>query len=112
MGNNTIFNEMEFYVVTLYDKGVLDKELLSIIMERYRGDTDIGEGGYEGTLAKDGKDVHEIILYTFGIKLCNRPPVSYDCGKTLTDEEIDENETYYDWQYTEFSKITDKFGWR
>ena len=110
MGNNAAFSEMEFYVITLYDKGVLDKELLSTILERYRG-IDIDSGGKEGTLTKDGRDVEEVILSIFGIELRPRPVLPKDY-KTWTPEQELENNYYWDWFYNEFETITNTFGWR
>jgi len=72
MGNNAAFTRFEAAVIAVYNRGVLDKELLSDLMRPYEG-VDIDHGGMEGTLAKDGLDVEEIVIRTFGKTLPARP---------------------------------------
>jgi hypothetical protein len=110
MGNNAAFGEFEFYTVTLYDKGVLDKELLTTIMERYRG-TDIDSGGKEDLSSKDGLDIEQIVLKVFGVSLRPRPVLPAD-SKTWTPADHLLNKRYWDWHFEQFSKIANgMFGW-
>lgn len=51
---------MEQQVISLYDMGVLTKEVLNYTMQPYYG-TDIDSGGSRNLKAKDGKGVEEII---------------------------------------------------
>src|SRR5450759_3972293 len=72
MGNNAAFTSFEAAVIAVYNRGVLDKELLSDLMRPYEG-VDIAHGGMEGTLANDGLDIEEIVIRTFGKTLPARP---------------------------------------
>src|ERR1035437_41930 len=72
MGNNAAFTRFEAAVIAVYNRGVLDKELLSDLMRPYEG-VDIDHGGMEGTLANDGFDIEEIVIRTFGKTLPARP---------------------------------------
>ena len=113
MGNNAAFTAFESTVIAVYNHGVLTKELLSDLMEPYR-EIDIDHGGMEGTLSKDGLDVEEIVIQTFGKPLPVRPVVQDDLSK-LTSYQESYQETQMDayWNYrTElFRSITDQFGW-
>jgi len=62
MGWNEGYRIMEQQVVTLYDMGLLNKEVLNTIMQPYCG-TDIDSGGSQNLRAKDGKDVEKIIVF-------------------------------------------------
>lgn len=111
MGNNAAFTEFEATVLATYNKGVLDKDLLSTFMERYRG-TDIDHGGMTGDLAKDGLDVQEIVLKTFGKKIPKYPKLPKD-HETWTEEQCEQNEKYWEERYEAMSEIENKmFGWR
>jgi len=63
MGNNAAFTQFEHTVITLYDAGVLEPDLLAMLGERYSG-TDIDHGGKLGLLSRDGFDVDEILIKT------------------------------------------------
>ncbi len=111
MGNNAAFSEFEFYVIALYNKGVLDEKLLSTIMERYRV-SDIDQGGMEGTLSEDGLNVEEIVLKVFGKKIPERPSLPKDARKWTTEQKR-QNDEYWEARYDAFSNISyGKFGWR
>ena len=60
MGWNSGFTIMENTVVTLYDNGVLTKDLLDKIMNPFKG-TDCDSGGSRGLVSNDGKCVEHII---------------------------------------------------
>ena len=109
MGNNAAFTAFEATVIAVYDGGVLTKKLLSKLMEPYRG-VDIDHGGMKGTLSKDGLDVEEIVIKTFGLKLPARPNVPKDYHK-MTIPEIDLVEAHSEQIAKLFCSITDKFGW-
>lgn len=111
MGNNQAFSDFESVVIATYDKGVLDRELLSKFMEIHRG-SDIDRGGMAGTLSKDGMDVEEIVLKVFAKKMPERPKLPKD-HKKWTPEHEALNEAYWDSRYEAFHEIADKkFGWR
>jgi hypothetical protein len=61
MGNNAAFTSFEASVIAVYNKGVLDKELLDALAAPYE-DMDIDRGGMEGTLTKDDLDIDDVIL--------------------------------------------------
>lgn len=109
MGNNAAFTAWEKTVIATYNKGVLDKELLSEFMEQYRG-CDIDHGGMEGTLSKDGLDCEEITLKIFGVEIPPRPQLPKD-WKDWTPEQDAANETYNDARCEAFRAISDQFGW-
>jgi hypothetical protein len=110
MGNNAAFTDFEATVVATYNKGVLDEELLSVFMEMHR-DSDIDHGGMVGTLSKDGLDVEQIVIKTFGKSVPERP-ILPDDYKTWTAEQDALNEEYYEKKGTAFSEISARFGWR
>lgn len=109
MGNNAAFTDFEATVLAVYNKGVLDKELLSSFMEMHRN-SDIDRGGMTGDLAKDGSDIDEIILKTFGLPVPPRPTLPAD-HKTWTVEQHDLNEKYWEDRYDAVSTIEERFGW-
>jgi hypothetical protein len=110
MGNNAAFTAFEATVIAVYNKGVLDLELLSTFMEQYR-DVDIDHGGMEGTLSNDGLDVEEIVFKTFGVKIPPRPKLPTDY-LTWTPAQHIENDAYWEKRHKEFKKIScGKFGW-
>lgn len=109
MGNNQAYTDFERTVVKLYNKGVLDKELLSELMEPYRG-TDIDEGGMYGTLSKDGLDVQEIVIKVFTGEVPAKPNLPADY-KVWTKEQDDQNDAYCDNKHAILKSITDRFGW-
>jgi hypothetical protein len=109
MGNNQAFRAFEATVIATYNKGVLDKELLSSFMEQYRG-MDIDSGAMRGTLSNDGLDVAGITIKTFGGEIPKRPDLPKDY-LTWTPEQYDINDAYNDELWGKFNKITDRFGW-
>lgn len=110
MGNNAAFTSFEATVIATYNKGVLDKELLSKLMEQYRG-TDIDRGGMTGDLSKDGLDIDGIILKTFGVPDPTRLELPAD-HKTWTRDQEAINEKYWEDRYEAVSAIEERFGWR
>jgi hypothetical protein len=53
---------MEKTVMSLYNKGLLTKEVLDTVMEPYKG-TDCDSGGSQNIQAFDGKGVKEVICF-------------------------------------------------
>jgi hypothetical protein len=109
MGNNQAFSAFEATVIAVYDKGCLDKELLSSFMEQCRG-MDVDSGGKAGLLSKDGLEVEQIVIKTFGGELPTKPDLPQNYNDWTEEQEI-LNEKYSDAIWNAFSKITDKFGW-
>ena len=66
MGWNSGYTIFEATVIGAYDLGKLDKDLLTVLMEPYRG-TDIDSGGSCDLTAKDGKGVEQIVIETWGL---------------------------------------------
>lgn len=109
MGNNAAFTAFEATVIACHNRGVLDKALLSDLMEPYR-DSDIDSGGKRGTLSKDGLEVEQIVLKVFGVEVPQRPKLPKDY-KDWTEEQREANDDYRDKAYGEFCKITKQFDW-
>lgn len=103
MGNNEAFTIMEATVIGAFDLGVLDRKLLKVLCEPYRG-SDIDSGGKYGLTTKKGKmEVEEVVVTIMGGKMPPRPKAK------LNDPAWDD---YSEKVYEEFSRITRKqFGW-
>lgn len=72
MGWNQGFKILEDTVLEVYEKGALNKEMLSILLNPYKG-TDIDTGGWQEKKAKDGLDVIEIMIKTYYGELKKEP---------------------------------------
>lgn len=119
MGNNAAFEAFENTVLCVYNKGVLDKELLSALMEPYR-DTDIDQGGFSGKLSKKvvgpdriarKLDAIEICIQTFTGKVPPQPPKLPKEHSMWTPQQEILSEKYWNQRDDAFRKITRKFGW-
>lgn len=110
MGWNAGYTIFESTVVGAYDLGVLDEQLLKVLMEPYRG-TDIDSGGSHGLRSSDGKDVEQIVIETMGGKMPARPKLPKDYRK-WTEEQRGANDAYQEAVWDEFHKIAKRFGWR
>jgi len=112
MGNNAAFTSFEASVIAVYNRGVLDKDLLDALAKPYEG-MDIDRGGQEGTLAKDGLDIDDIILKLYGIEL---PPYPIEAGpaswKHWTPKQYKANDDWQELKFAALSKIRDGWGWR
>lgn len=110
MGWNRGYTIFEATVVGAYDLGKLDKDLLAVLMEPYRG-TDIDSGGEMGLASKDGLDVRQIVLKTWGVTIPEKPalPANY---REWTKEQDARNEAYHETIYRAMREITKHFGWR
>jgi hypothetical protein len=91
MGWNTGYTIMESQVVSLYDKGVLNKDVLNAIMEPFR-DSDIDSGGSMELKAKDGKSADNIICFIMEPEKYNEAIKDF----VPDPEEPDWNEKLYD----------------
>lgn len=60
MGWNEGYRIMEQQVVALYDKGLLNKEVLNALMQPFC-DSDIDHGGSNNLKSKDGKSADDIV---------------------------------------------------
>jgi hypothetical protein len=115
MGWNQGYAIFEQTVIGAYGLGKLDKQLLSVLMEPYRH-TDIDSGGKEGLITKDGKEVEQVVIETWGLKMpeppaAPRPAWRKDFSKE--EEALDKAwDQYFDQRYDLFSQVTDHFGWR
>lgn len=91
MGWNVGYEIMEQQVITLYDAGLLNKEVLNALMEPFR-DTDIDHGGSQNLRAKDGKSADNIICFIMEPKRYGEATE----GFVPDPEEPDWNEKLYD----------------
>lgn len=62
MGWNTGYTIMEQQIISLYDAGMLDKEILNALMEPFKN-TDIDHGGCRNLRSKDGKSADDIVCF-------------------------------------------------
>lgn len=98
MGWNTGYTIFEATVIGAYNLGKLDKDLLAVLMEPYRG-TDIDSGGKEFLLSTDGKEVEQIVIETWGLEMPAKP--------NNEAEQVEYDSKIYDL----FNKVTYHFGW-
>lgn len=101
MGWNAGYTIFEATVIGAYDLGRLDKKLLSVLMEPYRG-TDIDSGGSRGLVSKDGKNVRQIVVEIWGLE----PP-----SMPADQQDGDAWEDYLDAMYEKMRVVTKHFGW-
>lgn len=110
MGWNAGYTIFEATVIGAYDLGKLDKDLLSVLMEPYRG-SDIDSGGERGLLTKDGLNIMQVVLKTWGIDIPKEPDLPEDY-ETWTNAQSDENDRYQEDIWGRFNQVTEHFGWR
>jgi hypothetical protein len=106
MGWNKGYTIFEATVIGAYDLGKLDKDMLTVLMEPYRG-TDIDSGGSCALKSKDGKGVEQIVIETWGLVMPAPPSNKFD-----TPESWDAWDTYNDAVYIQMQVVTKHFGWR
>ena len=109
MGNNEAFTSFEASVIAVYNRGVLDKELLDALAAPYEG-MDIDRGGMEGTLTSDGLDIDGVICKVYGIVLAPYPDIPTD-WTDWTDAQRDANDEWVEAKYEAIHKIQEKWGW-
>lgn len=103
MGWNSGYRVFEATVIGAYDLGKLDKSLLKVLMEPYRN-TDIDSGGSKNLLSHDGKDLNQIVIETWGLKMPTKITTSYK-------ENPEAWESYHDEVYDKMREVTKYFGW-
>lgn len=103
MGWNKGYTIFEATVVGAYDLGKLDKELLAVLLKPYAY-TDIDEGGRHGLKSKDGKEIEQIVVETWGLPMPVAPTCSYD-------EDPEAWELHREEVYAQMSKVTQHFNW-
>lgn len=103
MGWNAGYTVFEATVVGAYNLGKLDKELLAVLMEPYRG-TDIDRGGFRNVRAKDGKGVEQLVIETWGLVMPTPPACDYDADPAAW-------EAYDDAVYEQLRIVRKHFGW-
>ena len=103
MGWNSGYTIFKATVIGAYDLGTLDKDLLKVLMEPYR-DSDIDSGGSCDLLSKNGKNVEQIVIETWGLEMPIKPEEEYDSNTEAWNK-------YYEEIYKQMSKITEHFGW-
>lgn len=101
MGWNQGYAIFEATVIGAYDLGKLDRDLLAVLMEPYRG-TDIDSAGSRGLCTKDGKDLEQVVIEAWGLSMPDEP-MDADGEEAL--EEYDERV----WRL--FYQVTEHFGW-
>lgn len=116
MGWNQGFTIMEATVIGAYDLGKLDRELLAVLLEPYRY-TDIDSGGKLGTLTKDGKDVEQVVVEAWGLKMPAPPDVpmpDISRWQAWTEAENADADAWDQWGEScvgLFNQVTAEFGW-
>jgi hypothetical protein len=109
MGWNRGWTIMEETVIGAYNLGKLDKDLLKVLMEPYRG-TDIDAGGSKGIQTKDGKDVWDVVIESWG--KTDKVPPQPQVKAVYTDEEEEAWENYWVTKHELFNEITESnYGW-
>jgi hypothetical protein len=109
MGNNAAFTSFEASVIAVYNKGVLDKELLDALAAPYK-DSDIDRGGMEGTLTKDGLDIDGVICKIYGIVLEPYPDLPKD-WTVWTDQQRDINDEWQEAKGLAIQMVEDGWSW-
>jgi hypothetical protein len=111
MGWNSGYTIFEQTVIGAYDLGKLDRALLDVLMEPYRG-TDIDPGGSRGLRSKDGLDVEEIVSRIHRIEPPRKPRLPAD-HTTWTEEQWEAQDDWESARGEAFGRITrDVYGWR
>ena len=100
MGWNHGYTIFEATVIGAYNLGKLDKDLLGVLMEPYRG-SDIDSGGSHDLKSGDGKDVVQIVIETWGLTMPTKP-----------DDDEDVLEEYYEEVFSLFQSVSDHFDWK
>lgn len=98
MGNNVAYTAFQYTIISIYDKGVLDLELLDTLAALY-ADTDIDSGGDTGLLAQDGSDLETICIRTV------------DPSFPLEQQPGEEQDDYWDRKYDKWLEIEGRWGW-
>lgn len=109
MGSNSAYTEFEEITVGIYDLGKLDNEVLTVILEAYRG-CDIDSGGSRDLVSTDGKGVEQIVIETMGGAFPVKPCVPVNWSECTIEQRI-MNDEFYEAVGNQFNAITKQFGW-
>lgn len=109
MGWNTGYEIMEATVIGAYNLGRLDKRLLKVLMEPYRG-TDIDSGGSCDLRTRDGLGVEDVVCKVLGVQMPKKPKLPRDSSK-WTEAQDDADRDYWNARYKAFGKATKRYGW-
>lgn len=101
MGWNKGYTIFEATVIGAYDLGKLDKDMLTVLMEPYRN-TDIDSGGCRELKAKDGKEIKQIVVETWGLVIPPAPAPGAD---------EDTWDDYHNAIHEQMRIVTKHFGW-
>ena len=104
VGWNSGFTIFEATVVGAYDLGVLDKKLLAVLLEPYRG-SDIDSGGCRDLVSADGKGVKQIVIEVSGGSMPLEPPGGFG------PDDWESQDEHNDAVYSAFYAATKPFGW-
>ncbi|SRR6266487_2748109 len=104
MGNNAAYSTFQHAVITIYNRGKLDLDLLDALAQEYR-DTDIDSGGDTGLTAKDGKHLEAICILLVDPEWV---PVKIDDERVYRDpDEWESSERYWKW----YEITRGRWGW-
>lgn len=106
MGDNAAYTFFEGAVVGLYDLGKIDKKSLDVLGKLFDG-CDIDHGGSRDLVAKDGKDLQEIIISVMLPKVYSKL-LTMPSG---TNNQRETRETREEAFYEAESRVTDRWGW-
>lgn len=107
MGNNfflAAFTDFEFFTITCYNEGILDKDLLKKFIEHYKG-TYPDKGGMTDMLTDDGMNIEEVVVLVSTGKLPKKPTHKQ---KGFDDPEW---EKYFEELSDAFDKATKEWDW-
>jgi len=104
MGNNAAYSNFEGVIIAIYDKGVLDADLLESICEVFR-DQDADSGDVGDVTAKDGLNLYEILIKVSGKEIPQKPdlPANY---RDWTPEQDAANDNYHEAVHALVNEIT------
>ena len=112
VGNNDAWRHFEHTIIVLYDKGVLDLDLLDTLARDYAS-TGIDNGGSRDLLTMDGKELREVCIEIVNPEWFITHPKSPYFRDPTVKEWTAEDEAYNDAADEEFvSRIQgDRWGW-
>lgn len=99
----TGYQVFESTVIGAYNAGKLDKDLLCVLMEPYRG-VDMHGFGRQDLFTKDGKSVEHVTIEVFGLDAPVIPPCKYEENPAAWD-------AYHDKSFDQFAVVSKNFGW-
>lgn len=106
MGWNQGFKIIEDTVLSIYEMGKLDKEMLKAILKPYVN-TDVDTGGISFKEAKDGLDLIKVVVKTYFGEIPEEPVKSGNIDAENKDEDI-----YQDVLWDKFFEVLKEVGIR